>query len=81
MVQWDQQRPGSADLIPGLAKWIKDQALPQLLWLISDTWLGNFILLQGSQKKRNQLDFVVGFDVTYIIWREVFGPAECLVKK
>ena len=49
---------GSMGLIPSLAQWVKDLAVPQLwqslqLWLGFDSWPGNFHMLwvQPYEKK------------------------------
>ena len=45
-------------LIPGLAEWVKDPALPQLWhqwqqWLRSDLWAGNSICHRVAKKEKN----------------------------
>lgn len=58
MVQWDNNLAclcGGAGLIPSLAQWVKDMALPQLwhrsqLWIRFDPWLRNFQYATGAAK-------------------------------
>ena len=50
---------GSVGLSPGLARWVKDPALPQLwcrlqLWLGFSPWPGNFHMCECGQKKKKK---------------------------
>ena len=53
------QHQNAGRLIPSLAQWVKDLALPQLwrrseLWLRSDPWPGNCICLRVAKKEKKK---------------------------